>query len=490
MSLVVYNTLTRKKEPFEPLTPGQVKMYCCGPTVYGLLHVGNFRGAIFYNFMRNWLEKIGYKVTFIYNYTDVDDKIIARSHEEHLSAHEVAEKYIAEFQKDFQRLGLRPHDANPRVTEHMDSIKNIVSTLVENKKAYVADGEVLYSIKAFHEYGKLSNRNPEDMKSGVRIEIDRKKNDPLDFALWKPAKPGEPAWESAWGPGRPGWHIECSAMIKSLLGDQIDIHGGGMDLIFPHHENEIAQSEGATGKPFVKYWIHNNMINFSGAKMSKSLGNIMAARDFMNTYNPEILKFMMMSVHYRSISDLGEQGIEQAITALARIYSALAVAESYLGDQRDHANQGGVSPDSAFQKITSEAWTGITAALNDDFGTPEAFARVFEVVRAFNTQVRKGLKPSPLLAAKAAAFQKFISDFGALMALFQNPARQFLIELDDMLLKKKGLKRTEIDAVVAERSEARARKDFAKSDELRDRLAAMGISVSDTTQGSEWEVSK
>lgn len=484
MSLVVYNSLTRKEEKFEPITPGQVKMYCCGPTVYGLLHVGNFRGAIFYNFVRNWLEKIGYKVTFVYNYTDVDDKIIARSHEEKIPASEVAEKYIAEFQKDFHRLGLRKHDSNPRVTEHMDSIKNMVGTLVENKKAYVADGEVLYSIKAFDGYGKLSGRNPDELKAGARVEVDRKKHDPLDFALWKPAKAGEPAWDSAWGPGRPGWHIECSAMIQSLLGDSIDIHGGGTDLIFPHHENEIAQSEGATGKPFVKYWIHNQMLNFSGAKMSKSLGNIMTARAFMDANNPEIFKFMILSVHYRTISDFGEAAVDQAITGLARIYSALAVAESYVDGQTS------VTPDPAFKKITDEAWTAITEALNHDFGTPKAFASVFEVIRTFNTQVRKGLKPNPALVAKSVAFRQFILDFGAMMALFQNPARNFLVELDDMLLKKKNLQRSAVDAIVAERSEARAQKDFAKSDELRAKLTELGISVSDTTQGSEWEVTK
>lgn len=483
MELVVYNTQTRTKEKFEPLTPGMVKMYCCGPTVYGLLHVGNFRGAIFYNFLRNWLEKIGYKVNFVYNYTDVDDRIIDKAIAEKTSAQEVAEKYIHEFQTDFQRLGLRKHDHNPRVTEHMDSIKDIVTTLVENKKAYVVNGEVLYSIKAFPGYGKLSNRNPDDMKAGTRIEVDGKKQDPLDFALWKPSKPGEPAWESAWGAGRPGWHIECSAMIQSLLGDQIDIHGGGVDLVFPHHENEIAQSEGASGKPFVKYWIHNNMINFSGAKMSKSLGNIKTARSFMDEFNPEILKYMMMSVHYRSISDFGEHAIDQAIQGLARIYSSLAMAEGYL-------QESGVSPDPAFEKITAEAWAKLTEALNDDFNTPEAFARVFEVVRTFNSQVRRGLKPTPALAAKALSFRNFVVGFGKLMALFQNPAQQFLVEIDDMLLKKKNLLRSEIDAIVAKRTEARAQKDFAKSDEIRGKLTEMGISVSDTPQGSEWEVSK
>jgi cysteinyl-tRNA synthetase len=483
--MIVYNTQTRKKEKFEPLHPPQVKMYCCGPTVYGLLHVGNFRGAIFYNFVRNWLERVGYKVDFVYNYTDVDDKIIARAREEKTDPASIAEKYIREFETDFTRLGLRKHDHNPRVTEHMDSIKDMVKTLIEKDKAYVADGEVLYSIKAFEGYGKLSNRNPDDMKSGVRIEVDEKKREPLDFALWKPSKPGEPAWESPWSPGRPGWHIECSAMAKSLLGEQIDIHGGGMDLIFPHHENEIAQSEGASGKPFVKYWLHNNLLNFAGAKMSKSLGNIKPARTFMDEYNPEILKYIMLSVHYRSIFDFGEQMIEQAIQGLARIYSALAVAESYLSGG---TNSSAMDP--AFEKVVKEAWEKITEAVNDDFNTPEAFARVFEVVRAFNSQVRKGLKTTPALLGKAYCFRQFVVEFGALMALFQNPARQFLVELDDMLLKKKNLQRQEVDALVAERTTARAQKDFKRSDELRDQLAAMGISVSDTPQGSEWEVSK
>ncbi|MGZ5278703.1 MAG: DALR domain-containing protein, partial [Pseudobdellovibrionaceae bacterium] len=308
------------------------------------------------------------------------------------------------------------------------------------------------------------------------------KNDPLDFSLWKASKPNEPFWPSPWGPGRPGWHIECSAMAKTLLGEQIDIHGGGMDLVFPHHENEIAQSEGCSGKHYVKYWLHNNMINFSGAKMSKSLGNIKTARSFMDEYNPEILKYMMLSVHYRSISDFGEHGIEQAIHGLARIYSALCTANSLVGNE--------IVAEPSFEKLTNEAWARITDALNDDFNTPEAFARVFEVVRAFNSQVKRGMKVNPSVSGKAVALQKFILRFGKLLSLFEEPPQEFLVTLDDMLLKKKGLARPQIDELVQARSKARADKDFKKSDELRDQLAQMGIAVSDTPQGSEWEVAK
>lgn len=480
--LVVYNTQSRKKENFEPHDPQHVKMYCCGPTVYGLLHVGNFRGAIFYNLVRNWLEYLGYKVTYVYNYTDVDDKIIDKANKEGKTSAEISELYIQEFEKDFGRLKLKPHTHNPKVTDYMKPITEMVTGLIENKKAYVSNNEVLYSIKAFDGYGKLSNRNPDDLKVGVRVEVGDKKHDPLDFTLWKPAKPGEPSWPSPWGPGRPGWHIECSAMAKSILGEQIDIHGGGMDLIFPHHENEIAQSEGCSGKHYVKYWMHNNMLNFSGAKMSKSLGNIKTARAFMDENNPEIFKYMMLSVQYRSISDFSEQSIEMTVHGLARIYSALAVAGSIKGTE--------VKPEASFQKITDEAWKNIELALNDDFNTPEAFAQMFNVIRQFNSQVKKGMKLSPAVSGKALAFEQFILKFGALMSLFQEPAQEFLVTLDDMLLKRKNLVRSDIDQIVQKRAEARANKDFKKSDEYRDQLLQMGIAVSDTAQGSEWEVAK
>ncbi|KHD88133.1 MAG: cysteinyl-tRNA synthetase [Bdellovibrio sp. ArHS] len=482
MSLKIYNSQSKQLEEFVPLTPGQVKMYVCGPTVYNLLHVGNFRGVVFFNLVRNWLESSGYKVDYALNFTDVDDKIINRAHELGMDPQALSEKYIVEYKKDFASLGLRPHDHNPKVTEHMDEILEMVQTLVSKKIAYETQGDVMYSIESFDGYGKLSGRNPEELQAGARVDVDEKKRNPMDFALWKAAKAGEVSWPSPWGPGRPGWHIECSAMIKKIFGDQIDIHGGGMDLIFPHHENEIAQSEGCTGKHFVKYWMHNNMLNFGGQKMSKSLGNVVTMREFLETNNAEIYKWMVLSVHYRTMSDFSEAAVERAISGLARIYSALSLADEYVAE--------GVSPDAGFEKITQEAWKKCESALNDDFGTPEVFAALFEVVRQFNAQVRRGMKTNPAVQGKAVAFKQFVAKLSRILSLFQEPASSFLIQLDDMLLAKMNLQRAEVDALVAERAQVREAKDFAKSDELRAKLTGMGISVSDTPTGSFWEVTK
>ncbi len=483
MSLQIHNSQSKQLEDFVSLEPGKVKMYVCGPTVYNFLHVGNFRGPVVFNMVRNWLEYLNYKVTYALNFTDVDDKIIKRAQELGLTPSEVSEKYIAEYKKDFADLKLRPHDWNPKVTEHMDGIVEMVKNLIDNKKAYEVQGDVMYSIDSFPEYGKLSGRNPDDLKAGARVEVDEKKHHPGDFALWKAAKSGEISWNSPWGPGRPGWHIECSAMIHKIFGEQIDIHGGGLDLLFPHHENEIAQTEGCTGKHFVKYWMHNNLLNFGGQKMSKSIGNIVTMRDFLQSYNSEIYKWMILSSHYRSMSDFGDQAIERSISGLARVYSALALADSYLEGVES-------AQDDKFQQITKEAWDKVEVAMNHDFGTPDAFAAMFEVVRQFNSQVRRGLKVNPSLQAKAFAFKGFILKIGKILSLFQEPAQDFLIQLDDMLLEKMNLKRTDIDQIVAERTQVRAEKNFAKSDELRDKLTQLGISVSDTTTGSYWEVTK
>lgn len=485
MSLKIYSTLSRQAEEFKPLTPGEVKIYVCGPTVYNFLHVGNFRGVVFFNLVRNWMEELGYKVQYALNFTDVDDKIIAKANEVGKSASEISELYIAEYKKDFAALGLRPHDFNPKVTEHMDGIRAVISKLIENKKAYEVEGDVNYSVTAFDGYGKLSGRKIEDQQAGSRISVDSKKHSAEDFALWKSAKPGEVSWPSPWGPGRPGWHIECSAMIKDIFGDQIDIHGGGMDLIFPHHENEIAQSEGCTHKQFVSYWMHWNMINFGAQKMSKSLGNIVSLREFLEVNPAEVYKWMMLSVHYRSVSDFSDDSIARAVTGLARIYSALAVAETYLTDAAVD-----VPVDPGFTKITSEAWDKVKNALNDDFGTPEVFAALFEVTRQFNNQVRRGLKANPALIGKAAAYRQFVHRVGKLLSLFQQPAQAFLQDLDSRLLAQMKLERSTVDALIAERTAARAAKDFAKSDELRKKLTDLGISVSDTPEGSFWEVTK
>jgi cysteinyl-tRNA synthetase len=486
--LRIYNTESRKLENFEPIEKNteksRVKIYVCGPTVYNFLHVGNFRGVVFFNLVRNWLESLDYKVEYALNFTDVDDKIIESANKQGVKPEELAEKYIVEYKKDFSLLGLRPHDYNPKVTESMDEIRSIVAKLIENKKAYVAGGDVLYSIENFPSYGKLSGRQVEDLKAGARVEVDEKKKSPLDFALWKGAKPGEPSWPSPWGPGRPGWHIECSAMVEKIFGDQIDIHGGGTDLIFPHHENEIAQSEGSTGKPFVKYWMHWNMLNFGNQKMSKSLGNFVTMREFLEKYNSEIYKWMILSVHYRSPSDFSDEAVDRAVANLARIYSAMAVAESLLAGQKP------VTPDAGFEKITTDAWGKVTEALNEDFGTPNAMAALFEVVRQFNSQVKRGIKANAAVLGKAQSFIDFTHKLGHLLAMFEEPANGFLLKLDNMLLERMKLQREDVDALVAERSQARANKDFAKSDEYRKKLTDLGISVSDTPEGSFWEVTK
>lgn len=485
MALRVYSTLSRKIEDFKTLRPNEVKMYCCGPTVYDFLHVGNFRGAIFYNFVRNWLEYLGYKVTYVYNFTDVDDKIIDRAKKEGKTSLEISEHFIEEFKKDFASLKLKGHSANPKVTEFIPQIVDFVKSLVEKNNAYIVNGEVLYSIKAFPEYGKLSGRKPEENIAGMRVEIDEKKENPMDFALWKPSKPGEPAWPSPWGEGRPGWHIECSAMVRSLLGDEIDIHGGGADLIFPHHENEIAQSEGCTGHPLARYWIHNNLLTFGGQKMSKSLGNIMKMRDFIGEYHPEIYKYMVMSVHYRSLMEFSDITIDNAIAGLARVYSALSLADSYMDDLTVTSGE-----DPKFKAELEKLWLQIEESFNDDFSTSQGFAKVFDAVRLFNGQVKRGLKNSPVIKAKSKLFMEFILRFGGLMSLFQENPGVFLRSLDNRLLEKLGKKREEIDQIVSLRTQARAVKDFKKSDELRDQLVSMGIAIADTPEGTFWEVAK
>lgn len=485
--LKVYNTLGKKLEEFKPIKEGHVNMYVCGPTVYWYLHVGNFRGPVFFNFVRNWLEYLGYKVTYALNFTDVDDKILKRAAEENKSALEVSEFYINQYKKDFKDLGLRPHDHNPKVTEYMPEIISFIEELIKKNKAYVANHDVNYAIEEFKDYGKLSGRKTDELKEGVRIDVDEKKKNPLDFALWKSAKPNEQLkWNSPWGEGRPGWHIECSAMVKALFGDQIDIHGGGLDLMFPHHENEIAQSEGCTGHNFVKYWMHVNMLNFAGAKMSKSLGNVVSMKDFLSEHHPEIYKWMILSVHYRSVADFGSEAIERAIGGLAKFYSAMAMAESVL--HSDASVQSTL--DEKYKTELEQAWTSIEKAFNDDFGTPAAFAVVFETIRKFNSRIRRGMKITPQVRSQCEQFLSFIIKFGSLLSLFQQPAQSFLTELDNKLLTKLGYQRSEIDAIVAERAQARDAKDFAKADEYRKQLTEMHIAVSDTLQGSFWEVMK
>lgn len=483
--LYIYNTMTRKKELFTPLKAGEVKMYVCGPTVYDFLHVGNFFGAIFFNLVRNWLEKKGYKVTFVYNYTDIDDKIINRAQKENVTSAEISEKYIAEFEKDFSRLGLKKHTHNPRVTEYVKQIVAFVQDLIDKKKAYVVGGDVYFDVVAFGSYGRLSNKNIEDLVAGTRVDINEQKRHVVDFALWKESKPGEPAWDSPWGPGRPGWHIECSCMAHSILGETIDIHGGGLDLIFPHHENEIAQSEARSGKKFVRYWMHNNMLVFSNQKMSKSLGNVRSGRSFIEEYNGEVLKFMILSSHYRSNVDFSQAQIERAIGNLARFYSSLAYCKKL--------NAQGlplVPVPTVFQEVIEKADEKIVAGFDDDFNTPEIMAAFYEVMRVFNNICRVPGKVKPEQQAVAEVYSSWLCKHGELMALFQEEPVGFLNTLDDMILRRRGLTREKIQELVSERSKARADKQYARSDELRAELSKMGILVQDSPESTVWEVDK
>lgn len=485
MAVQIYNTQTGKKEEFQPIEAGKVRMYVCGPTVYDFLHIGNYRGAIFFNCVRNWLESRGFQVRYIYNYTDVDDKIINRAKAEGVTPKEISEKYIEEFQKDYQLLQLRPHTKNPKVTEHMDDIIRFVQGLIEKKRAYAVGGDVYFDVQAFKDYGKLSNKKLEDMESGFRIDVDTRKKHPADFALWKATDEKDSSWESPWGRGRPGWHIECSAMNLAILGETIDIHGGGMDLIFPHHENEIAQTEALTGKPFVKYWMHNNMLEFGKQKMSKSLGNVLTGRSFLEKYDGEILKYMILQAHYRSTIDFSDAQVELALKGLARIYSALAHAEGLIKESLEL-----VPVPETFQQVITESDEKIGQFMDDDFNTSQVLAQIFEVVRTYNNVARAPGKLTPQKKAVAEVFFHWVKNKGSILALFQLSPSEYLRSLDDRLLEQKGLRRAEIDQMVAERSQARAAKDFAASDRLRDQLMGQGISLQDTATGTTWEVTK
>lgn len=485
--LKVYNTLSRKLEEFKSLKPDEVTIYVCGPTVYDFLHVGNFRGPVVFNFIRNWLVYSGYQVTYAQNFTDVDDKILNRATQENKTALEISSTYIEEYKKDFEILGLRLHDSNPKVTDFMPGIISMVSELIEKNKAYVVGGDVNFEISQFPEYGKLSGRKTDELKEGVRIDIDANKKSPLDFALWKSAKPAEQLkWSSPWGDGRPGWHIECSAMVKGIFGDQIDIHGGGLDLVFPHHENEIAQSEACTGHSLAKYWVHWNMFNFGGAKMSKSLGNVVSMREFSNKHHPEVYKWIVLSVHYRSVADFNDDTIDRAYAGLAKFYSAMAMAENVLNSEKSVQ----MIIDEKYKSELEQAWQAIETALNEDFGTPAAFAVMFETIRKFNSRIRRGMKLNSQVASQCEQFLAFIKKFGIFLSLFQEPPQTFLTELDNKLLLKLGHQRETIDEIVTERAKARDLKDFAKADEIRKKLTEMKITVSDTQAGSFWEVIK
>ncbi len=487
--LFIFNTLSGKKELFESITPNEVKMYCCGPTVYDYLHVGNFRGAVFYNFLRNWLEELNYKVTYAYNFTDIDDKILKRSQDESRDFKEIIETYIQAFWDDFNALKLKPHDLNPRVTENLDAIIKIISQLIENGSAYETNGEVFYSIASFKDYGKLSNRKTEDMISGSRVEPDPNKKNPLDFTLWKPAKENDISWPSPWGDGRPGWHIECTAMIFEHLGQTIDIHGGGLDLTFPHHENEIAQAEACSNKYYANYWVHNNMFTFSGSKMSKSLGNVRTMKDFLTEYHPEIFKYLVLSSHYRSQTEFSEKTIMNSISGLARIYESLKNAEYFLS-KKDADPIPSLKAPEEFNKLLTSTEAQMREAYNDDFNTSKAMSHVFDVVRQFNYLCPAGSGKTDERFEIAKSYKIFILKQGKLLSLFLEEPSTFLTAVDKILMKRLNIDENKVTSLMNQRTEAKAQKDFAKADECRAQLSSLGIMVKDTPEGSFWEVDK
>ena len=460
----IYNTLTRKKEEFVPIEEGKVRMYVCGPTVYNYFHIGNARPFVVFDTMRKYLEYRGYKVKFVQNFTDVDDKIIKRAKEEGISAQEVSEKYIAEYFKDAAALNVKKATVHPQVTKTMDDIIKFVQDLIDLGYAYESDGDVYYRARKFKGYGKLSGKNIDDLISGARIAVDEKKEDPLDFALWKARKEeSEIAWESPWGMGRPGWHIECSAMSKKYLGDTIDIHAGGQDLQFPHHENEIAQSEAHSGKTFARYWMHNGYINIDGIKMSKSLGNFKTVRDLLKVYDGEVLRLLILSGHYRGPIDFGEEILTQSQNGLLRMRNAKAnlqhMAASGTGDMSESEKTVLAGLDKYRQQFIE--------AMDDDLNTADAISAVFELITAVNTAVREGA--SKEFAQKCL---DLLMELATVLGLLQQDVSKEVTEVEP-----------EIQALIDERQAARAEKNFVRADEIRDQLKARGITLKDTPQG-------
>ncbi len=473
MSLRIFDSLTRKKEDFVSLMPGEARIYVCGVTVYDLCHIGHARSAIVFDVIRRYLRFKGFKVSFIKNLTDVEDKIIKRANREGVPAREISERYIAEYRTDMESLGVLPGDVEPKATEHIPQMIDLIERLIRKGIAYVVDGDVYFEVRRFPAYGRLSGKNLNELQAGARVDVDERKKDPLDFTLWKASKPGEPAWASPWGPGRPGWHIECSAMSMAYLGEGFDIHGGGEDLIFPHHENEIAQSEAATGKPFVRYWIHNGFVNLGAEKMSKSLGNTLTIREIVRRHEAEAIRLYLLGTHYRHPLDFADARITEAARALGRLRSLRDEAERIAAKGAPaRGPDGGVRDDIAAHRARFEA------AMDDDFNTPQALGALFDLARLLHTirdQVVQG-------DAGAGGFLMGVADLvvlarvlGLLEASGREPA-----SLDPEL-------RARIESLVSLRGEARRRRDFSEADRLREELHRMGVILEDTPEGTSWK---
>lgn len=461
----IFNTLTRKKEELVPQKEGEFKIYACGPTVYNFIHIGNARPLCVFDVLRRYLEYRGNRVNFVQNFTDIDDKIIRRANEEGVTFKDISEKYIEEFWVDAKGLNIREATVHPKATENIDEIISIVSALVEKGYAYAVDGDVYFSTKKFKEYGKLSHQPLEELEAGARINVGELKREPMDFALWKSAKPGEPYWESPWGHGRPGWHIECSAMVRRYLGETIDIHCGGQDLVFPHHENEIAQSECCNGVPFARYWMHNGFITVDKVKMSKSLGNFFTVRDVAQQFGYEPIRFLMLSCQYRSPINYSYDAIEQCKASLERMYTCRNNLDFALKNASDEAGAN----DGEIVAMIDNRRNQFIEAMEDDLNTADAIGTIFELVRDINTYVNEGNHSKNLVEYAAEVLDELTSVLGL---LYNRKPQE---SLDD-----------EIERLIEERNAARKNKNWAEADRIRDDLKARGIILEDTAQGVKW----
>ncbi len=460
--LKIYNTLTHKKEEFRPIEPGKIRMYVCGLTTYDYSHIGHARMLVAFDVIVRYLRSSGYEVTYVRNITDVDDKIIQRANENKESFNELTERFITFMHEDERALNIQPPDLEPRATAHISEIIEIVEQLIQKNFAYVADnGDVYYAVNKFEDYGKLSRKNPEELLAGARIDIEESKKDPRDFTLWKQAKPEEPGWESPWGFGRPGWHIECSAMSSCCLGETFDIHGGGSDLMFPHHENEIAQSEAASGKKFVHTWMHNGAVRVDDEKMSKSLGNFFTIRDVLKKYPAEVIRYFLLSSHYRSAINYSEENLQTAYGALERFYNALKGFES---------GQGITAADSEYEVRFHEA-------MNDDLNTPEAISVLFELVREINRLKETDIQKTQQLSA-------LLQKLGSILGILEMSAEDFLREGGD------DIDAEHVESLIAKRKQARADKDWTQADQIRDELAALNVIVEDKDGVTSWRVER
>jgi cysteinyl-tRNA synthetase len=479
----IHNTMTGKKEEFVPVTPGQVHMYVCGITVYDHCHIGHARSAIVFDVMRRYLKYKGFDVTFIKNFTDIDDKIINRAKQEGITWDRVAQKYIEEYYRDMESLGVARADVEPKATDHIQEIVDIVRGLIDKGYAYEVQGDVYFEVEKFGDYGKLSKRDLEDMMAGARVEVNENKRNPMDFALWKSSREGEPAWESPWGPGRPGWHIECSAMSRKHLGDTFDIHGGGADLIFPHHENEIAQSEAYTGRPFVKYWVHNGFITVDKEKMSKSLGNFFTIKEILNKFDAEVIRFFLLSTHYRSPIEFSDEQLRESEASIDRYYTTSARIGDFL--EQDHSKEKEGADENLLADLLAKFPGKFAEAMDDDFNTALAIGNIFELIRVVNKYLdgRPSGKKAVELASKA---RDLLKETGGVLNIFRRTYEEWGRSL--MSLKCPDLSEKFIMARIKERRAAREKKDWAASDRIRKELEERGIILEDKKEGTGWKV--